>query len=685
VPVYQPSGIVGNSQVLISIGPNGELMTFLYPHIDFPQNLHEGMPAVYLPARNGGPGMLSWTFEPGWEADQRYAGRTNILETRLRHKATGLALSIIDLVHPSEPMLLRRFEASNTSDVPLRAKLFQYLDPQLGELESKNAVHYHPSRSPSAGVRAGLAAVYWRNICFAVGAESLDEFGCGRAGPGSTNSAKLQMERGRLNRQLEEIGDVDLAMGWDLSLSPGESTARLLVIAAGSNEREAVARFDFALAAGWEHVFGETRAHWAFHVGRAAPVHIETDLEEAYYRCLLALALLVDGTYGSVLAAPEFDPFFERSGGYGYCWPRDAVEACLALQAAGYPEYMARFLAWARKAQRPEGYWEQRYWLSGERGPAWCTEVDGLQIDQTASVLFAMGRHARRLAAQARLSFLENYWESASSAASYLASSIAAENGLHTTAFDLWETFRGTFTYSNAAIAAALMEAAFIAREVGREQLASQWEETAANMKRAIVSRLWRGGLFARGLDAGGKLDGTADSSILGLVVPFQLLDLEQLADREMARALVPALIQRVGGKVDRAEAGSGVPAPSAALMAGPSAGSGQALQRFEGDQYAGGGPSAVTTLWLARVLLRLALASPEDAGARASYRAQAVATMRAALASGTSTGLLPEMMGPRPGTYWAVPHAWATASFVMAALSLDRLSAEGGTGGVER
>jgi len=645
VPVYQPSGIVGNSHVLVSIGPNGELMTFLYPHIDFPQNLHEGMPAVYFAGRNGGPGRLSWTFEPGWEASQRYLGRTNILETRLRHKATGLSLTITDLVHPSEPMLLRRFDASNAGDLALRVKLFQYLDPQLGEMEHKNAIHYHPER--------GVAAVYWRSICFAVGAECLDEFGCGRAGSGSVHSAKAQMERGLLNRQLEEIGDVDLAAGWDLSLRPGETAARLLVIAAGSNEREAVVRFDSALRAGWEGMLAHTRDRWRAHVARARPVHIEADLEEAYYRCLLALDLLADGTYGSVLAAPEFDPFFERSGGYGYCWPRDAVETCLALEEAGYPEYMARFLAWARGAQRAEGYWEQRYWLSGERGPAWCTEADGLQIDQTASVLFAMGRHARHLAPPSRLSFLQSTWESARSAASYLASSVATETGLHTMAFDLWETFQGTFCYSNAAISAALAEAAFLAREAGREQLALQWEETAGNMKRAIISHLWQGNGFARGLDANGKLDSTADSSVLGLVVPFQLLDVGNPSDCDMARTLVPTLIEHVGRESHGADA----------------------LSRFEGDQYAGGGPGAVTTLWLARVLLALALACRDDAAALGRYREQAVAAMRAVLASGTATGLLPEMMGPSPGTYWAVPHAWATASFAQAALSLDRLS----------
>ena len=46
------------------------------------------------------------------------------------------------------------------------------------------------------------------------------------------------------------------------------------------------------------------------------------DLTEAYDRCLLTLDLMIDPDLGSMIVAPEFDPEYRRSGGYGYCWPR---------------------------------------------------------------------------------------------------------------------------------------------------------------------------------------------------------------------------------------------------------------------------------------------------------------------------------------------------------------------------
>ena len=644
MPVYQPNSVVGNSRILITLGLRGELMTFFYPHIDFSQNLHEGMPAVYFPGESGRPGRLAWTFDPSWQATQRYVDRTNIVETQLTHAPTGLVLSITDMVHPSESVLLRRFLAGNPTAKPLRAKLFQYLDVQLGELEQRNAIHFHAERN--------VGVAYWRNICFAIGGSAFDEYGCGRAGPGSHNSTKAQLERGSLSRQLEEIGDIDLAVGWDLSLAPGEQASRDLIIAADSSEIAAVARADGFRDLGWEAALGWTRSRWKEHAAAAKPVRIEQDLTEAYYRSLLAIDLLADPDTGSILAAPEFDPFFERSGGYGYCWPRDAVEVCLAMEKAGYPGHLARFLSWARRTQRPEGYWEQRYWLSGQRGPAWCTAEDSLQIDQTASVLFAMGRHARELDERERLAFLEEIWDSAYRAAEYLVRSVSPETGLHSTAFDLWETFRGTFTYSNGAIAAALGEAAYLARNSEQNDLADTWQATAAAIKSAVMSRLWQGDVFARGLDIEGRLDPAVDASALGLITPFEFLRLDDPAEREIAATCVDGIARRLGMGVDGAEA----------------------LLRFEGDGYAGGGPGALATLWYARALLRLALAPGVDPEKAAAYRARAVASMRAVLRAGTSTGLLPEMMGSGPGSHWAAPHAWTMAAFVMACLLLDEL-----------
>ncbi len=639
--VYQPSAITGNSRLLVSVGPRAELMALFYPRVDFPQNLREGMPAVYFFQEGGG--YLSWTFDPAWQAQQRYRDGTNILETSLAHGPSGLHLKITDLVTPHSPALVRRFEASHRGEHTLRAKLLQYLAFQLGEVPNKNATHFHTE------ICAGIA--YWQHISFALGSEGFDDFTCGRYSAGSNNSAKRQMEYGHLWRLEEEIGACDFAAGWTLSLEPGESLARTFVIAAHDDESGALELLNQVIGQGWEATLEQTQTHWAGFLARAEPLSLAPDLTAEVQRCLLTLDLMIDPDYGSVIAAPEFDPEYQRSGGYGYCWPRDAVEVCFALERAGYPEYLLHFLDWAVGCQHPDGYWEQRFWLSGDRAPSWCTREGRLQIDQTAAVLFAMGQQARRLSGHERAGFLERTWRAAQAAAQDLSRAIEP-SGLHAPAFDLWETFRGSFAYSNAAITCALVEAGFLARTVGEEQLAEEWEERAEVVRHAVFARFWRGDIFVRGLDTEGRLDTTADAAALGLITPFPFLRLDRPEEREVATTLVDALTRRLG----RTSHG------------------GEVLLRYEGDQYAGGGPGVVPTLWLARALLCLALTERENREAQEVCRARAEASLRAVLSLGTATGMLPEMTGPNPGDMWAVPHAWSMASFVYTAGLLHQL-----------
>ena len=160
-------------------------------------------------------------------------------------------------------------------------------------------------------------------------------------------------------------------------------------------------------------------------------------------------------------------------------------------------------------------------------------------------------------------------------------------------------------------------------------------------MREAVFTCLWRGDIFARGLDLDGRLDTTAHASLLGLITPFPFLRLHEPADRQMATTMVDA---RCGAPAHRPEAR-------------------KTLVRDQGDQYTGGGPSAVTTLWLARALLRLALTEPENERARegvsgAAWRPPCVWCG----AWYPDTGRPPEMIGPAPGEMWAVPHVWSTA-----------------------
>jgi GH15 family glucan-1,4-alpha-glucosidase len=237
-------------------------------------------------------------------------------------------------------------------------------------------------------------------------------------------------------------------------------------------------------------------------------------------------------------------------------------------------------------------------------------------------------------------------------------------SGLHRSATDLWETFRGSFTYSNAAISAALKSVAGVAGEMDSPRLAKQWGNAAAKTRQAIMERLWTGSCFARGISNNGEVDATPDSSVLGLVDPFRILDLTNEDDRKKVEMLVECLERALRTQ----------------LPGGP------ALNRFAGDTYLGGAASAVSTLWIARVLLLLAKQGPlleQRASGQATPQASSLepqAALDSALAyiktivhHTTETGLIPEMIGlpPQP-PYWAAPHLWASASFITACFYLQ-------------
>jgi oligosaccharide amylase len=644
--VFQPSGIIGNGRALIGVGEKGELMSFYYPHIDFPQNLNQGMPALYF--GEAGKGTLEWTFLESWNSEQGYREKTDILQTVCRHHS-GLELAFTDFLMPDLPVLVRRVEIHNAGTESFQGTFYQYLDLQLGEVQAKNGLRWIPDQ--------GCFMQYWRNSAFAVGGDTFDQHGCGKAIPDSSNSAKLGMEQGRLNFNPQEIGDVDLAIGWDLALAPGESAQKLLLLAAGEKEEDAAAHLAEAKSRGFESLLSQVEQNCRTFLAKALPLQIPEEFAPGYWRSLLQLRMLFDQCYGTFLAAPEFDPGYERSGGYGYCWPRDAAEVVLGLEAAGLPEMGRRFLAWAVKAQKEDGSWEQRYWLNGQRAPAWCTLEGHVQLDQVGSMLMAMARQLADLPAAEQATARRELWPAVEKAGTYLGGQLDPKIGLHRAACDLWETFCGHFTYTNAAVWAGLKAGAQMAQAVGEAATQRDWETKAGELKQITIKRLWTGNFFARGIDASGRIDPVVDSSILGLVDPFGLLDLNDLKEREMAEACVEIIERHLTMSLNGFKA----------------------IGRFEGDHYLGGSAGGCNTLWMARVLLRFALVYQALDRAQADrYRQKALDYIRVVQARATKAGMLPELIGgPDLSDYWAAPHGWTTASYIVNMILLNQLGGE--------
>ena len=238
--VFQPNAVLGNSRCLLTLGAAGEIMTFFYPHIDFPQNLQEGMPAVYLGARGQGQLLPGRSKTPGRSGNitsrAAISCRPNCSIPRAR-----LELQITDMVHPRRDLFIRRFRLKNIGTQDCEGVLMQYLYLRLGEMARKNSARRLEEQH--------AIVQYWRHICFAMGGDKPDATQIGKAGGLSSNSAKNDMADGYLANQREELGDVDTAYAWNYWLRPGEEFERLFIISAATSEPSALAQLAACLCA----------------------------------------------------------------------------------------------------------------------------------------------------------------------------------------------------------------------------------------------------------------------------------------------------------------------------------------------------------------------------------------------------------------------------------------------------
>ena len=639
MPVYLPTSVLGNATTLLTLGLSGEIMGWFYPSKDHSQNIHQCLPCVYLGERHRG--HLHWTYGDDWTRQQNYDGDTNICLTEV--VGHGLKLTFTDFVPTGESVLVRRVQVDNLSATRMVAQVFHFGDWNMGGIRMGNGVRFDHA--------ANALVQSHREVALALGGDAIETWQCGKAGEGWASNARPDLDDGALNRQDLEIGDVNWACGFEADLGGGESLERTLIFALDNHETRALNTLHRVLEVGAESLEAQLRnedkkwlaAGLKSLKSTRGEKFLPDDLTVAYRRSLLCLPLLC-GPEGAAVAAPEFDPEFISCGGYGYHWPRDGGEYVSGLLDAGYDKFASPFFGWCARHQDESGLWHQRYFLNGAPAPNWCLPPDTLQIDQVGAVLWALGKAMRR-GFKPKMQHIEMTRR----AADYLISRLT-ERGVHGNAFDTWETFIGSFTYSNAAIYAAFVTAHRVLED-------EKYADAASRIKNGVLQHFVKGDEYpylVRGFDAHGHDDNTVDSASLGAIDPFGLLDLNDARELEIAEGTLRAITE----KLDVGWMG------------------GRAIRRFEGDAYVGGVPACVNTLWMARCCLHVAnrldeIGRTDDAN-QLTNRAQVY--LQTVLRRATPTGLLPELMqGPTGQSYWAAPHGWAMSSFVSGTLMLAK------------
>jgi len=315
---------------------------------------------------------------------------------------------------------------------------------------------------------------------------------------------------------------------------------------------------------------------------------------------------------GGVIAAPEFDPDYRHCGGYGYCWPRDAAYVLKALIVLNLEEEAKRLLEFLAPLN-PNGEFFQRYFLNGQQAPSWCE-----QIDQTGSFIWAVGEYWKKYG-----KLNEGIIRSVERSGHFLEKMFKAP--FETT--DLWEERKGTMAYSCAAAYKGLTEGHNIMKAHGK--LHPQWIEMAKNLRTSFFEAYWdpTEKRFARSIDSHEEIkDSVADSSLIGLAVPFEIVEKNDPKMRGTIR-FIEEKLELKGG-----------------------------IMRYEGDVYPYGNSAwNVCTAWLAWYY--------RECG----HMDKAMKYIEMVEKSATKHFLLPEQVNDEHKPKWVLPLAWSHANYVIA------------------
>lgn len=630
------TAIVGNGRVLAELTSTGELYRLFWPSIDTYQQIHQTWPTMLTPIF--GDRAVRLDDENLWEIAQDYLNDTNILITEAKSRRGNFRVTTLDFVVPNRDIMVRVFEFSNRSVESLPITALYYGSWHINEGQLNNGTSFNDAHETMYH--------YKRDTWLAVaGDHGPNAYQCGWC---SDNSFSGDLNGNRLCMA------PDGCQSWDLGiLQPGQSKAIAVYLTAGHNRSEVEENVDYARQHGWDNLLNETSDYWVNYLQKAFTFPAANkEVKRIYVRSVMTLKLLMNRETGGIIAAPEFDESYQSSGGYGYCWPRDGAFIAYAMLKAGYDEYARDFYHWAAAFQNPDGGWSQRYYTNGALAPGW-----GDQLDETGTVIWGMWEYYQQTK---DINFLEGIWPTVNKAVDFILNFTDEVSGLSGLSWDLWEERFGVHAYSCAAVYAGLRGAGRIAEAIGRTELADKWLESAVVIKETIKKYFWdaeverylRSGWigvnydeFVRRKSIGrgtreligpkGQIthlvfgDNKADISLLGLTVPFEVFSPDDERMQKTVEHLVKTLTNHdVGG-----------------------------IHRYLGDNYIGGNPWVLTTLWLG--LFEAAAGKWDEASGRLNW----------AVEHRTALGFLPEQVDRHSGyTAWVVPLAWSHAMYLLLA-----------------
>lgn len=579
---FYNEAVIGNKKMLATYSKKGELLRLFYPNVDFRQFIDY----FHIGLKINDSQIIYLHEDINNVYNQQYLQDTNILKTIIENKYFKLKISQIDAITIKDDILIKKFKFINQNNIDLKINFL---------INSKIL----SSQDNPISARIFDDTLIQYNYDYSVGIFSKKKI------------TSYQLHDVNRNFASGVIGGKDYigmssnsAISYDLGiLKPGEEREFTLFICMKENKGTKIEEniensIDKIRKFEVDKKIDSIKKYWRKFVKE----HINLDtsnfsekLDSIYKRSILLFPLLINSETGGIIAAPEIDEERKVSGGYAYCWPRDAVFITKALDILGMcNEAKDFYIKFCKNTQSKNGMWEQRFYTNGNLAPCW-----GYQIDETASVVYGICEHYKF---KKDIEFLKQSIKMCENAVEFLLKYIENLLGIDEEdsvkkeielknkntnkievhlSYDLWEMNEGVHLYSLASIFSAFDAMIYMDEELQKNNNSNRIkQEIVLNrklklekykdlIKKYITNNFYdeKQKIFYRNLT-----DKKMDISLLGIFVPFGLLSTSEKSAKNLAEKINMTLRTYTGGYL-----------------------------RFEGDNYYGGkNPWVISTLWMA-------------------------------------------------------------------------------------
>lgn len=658
---YYNDAIIGNNNIVASFSDKGEMLRLFYPTRDCRQFVD----TMYTGVKVNDSALIYLHEDINNQYEQYYTENTNILNTKIKNTYFNLSILQTDFVCIDKDVIIKKYKITNENTIELNvdfliySKLLSSFNNMVGtKIEKDTFMQYSHnytynifSNKPILGYRLNnskddiKSGIIQDKDYVGMANDSAVSFNIGKINPGETKNFELYIyinnnrERYKFDEILEEvekIKKIDIEKELEKTKKYWEQYVK---------KHDGLGLFKEEKK--WEKILSNEKMKENLNEYTNKKLK---ETQKVYARTILLFPLLSNSTTGGISAALEVDEEKDKSGRYSYCWPRDAVFITKALDMLNMEEETTKFYTqFSKNTQSKNGMWEQRFYTDGKLAPCW-----GYQIDETASIVYGIYEHYKRIKdkeflketlsmCKKAIEFLKKYTD-------YIIDNKNSDNNEifeRNESYDLWEMYEGIHLYSLSAIYAAYSAMQNIEKELENKETVkkleksknedknkySELEKYKEKIKKYCLEKLCN--KEEKTLKRNNK-DNITDISILGIIEPFNMLNIEQKEIQNTIEKINLTLRTYTGGYI-----------------------------RFEDDTYIGGkNPWPIATLWMA--LYNMKSGKKEEALQEIEFVTQ----------TATNLGLIAEQIDN--GTLqskWVIGLGWSHAMYVIALCRIGDVS----------